>query len=103
MLVDFPRPARMSARTRVLEVVGGSFFGVFVGPMAYQVDFSTGWFIRSSSGNTSDADTDHVVFIPTALLLVATVLLSWLERLRWHRSLLWNSGIGLIIGPSALR
>lgn len=49
--------------------------------------------------------------LPVALLAVATAVLlrngnrlpGWLERLRRHRSLLWNGGIGLIIGLSALR
>ncbi|QNI69514.1 hypothetical protein [Cyanobium sp. NS01] len=66
---------------------------------------------RLSPPTTMAADLLLALLLPTALLLVATVLLlqhgsrlpHWLERLRRHRSLLWNSGIGLIIGLSALR
>ena len=66
---------------------------------------------RLSPLPTMAADLLLALLLPTALLLVATVLLlqhgsqlpRWLERLRRHRSLLWNSGIGLIIGLSALR
>jgi hypothetical protein len=49
--------------------------------------------------------------LPLALLLLGLGLMlqlgeprpRWLERLRRHQSLIWNSGIGLIIGLSALR
>ncbi|EDY39820.1 hypothetical protein CPCC7001_2701 [Cyanobium sp. PCC 7001] len=49
--------------------------------------------------------------LPLALLLLGLWLLlqrreplpAWLERLRRHKALIWNSGIGLIIGLSALR
>ncbi|MFQ6538471.1 MULTISPECIES: hypothetical protein [Aphanothece] len=49
--------------------------------------------------------------LPLALLVLATALLlrserplpAWLERLRRHQAVLWNSGVGLIIGLSALR
>ena len=49
--------------------------------------------------------------IPLLLLLVAVLALErwadqlppWLQRLSRRRSLLWNTGIGLIIGLSLLR
>ncbi len=48
---------------------------------------------------------------PVALLLLAVLVLehwgdrmpSWLQRLSQRPSLLWNTGIGLIIGLSLLR
>jgi hypothetical protein len=49
--------------------------------------------------------------LPLALLVLATAFLlrserplpAWLEGLRRHQALLWNTGVGLIIGLSALR
>ena len=49
--------------------------------------------------------------IPLALLLLAVMALerwnnqlpSWLQHLSRRRGLIWNSGIGLIVGLSALR
>lgn len=49
--------------------------------------------------------------LPLALLLLGLWLLlqraepgpAWLERMRRHKALIWNTGIGLIIALSALR
>ncbi len=59
---------------------------------------------RLSPLPTMAADLLLALLLPTVLLLQhGSRLPHWLERLRRHRSLLWNSGIGLIIGLSALR
>ncbi|SBO44880.1 hypothetical protein [Cyanobium sp. NIES-981] len=57
------------------------------------------------------ADLILALGLPLVLLLLGGWLLlqsrgrlpAWLERLRRHQGTIWNTGIGLLIGLSALR